>query len=106
MDYQHGIWLETLHLSTLALELKEKIYFSENNLFLGLKGALKLVMVNANLEFREKDFMEIIERFENHWEIDICLKLIDLVSLWLFEIEYLLEVSLFDLFEFMIQNPK
>ena len=66
MDYQHGIWLESLHLSTLALELKEKIYFSESNLFLGLKGALKLVMLNANLEFREKDFMEMIERFENH----------------------------------------
>ena len=60
MDYQHGIWLESLRLSTLALELKEKIYFSEQNLFLALKGSLKLIMLNANLEFREKDFMEIV----------------------------------------------
>ncbi len=60
MDYQHGIWLESLRLSTLALELKEKIYFSEQNLFLVLKGSLKLIMLNANLEFREKDFMEIV----------------------------------------------
>ena len=60
MDYQNGIWLESLRLSTLALELKEKIYFSEQNLFLALKGSLKLIMLNANLEFREKDFMEIV----------------------------------------------
>ncbi len=57
MDYQHGIWLETLHLSTNSLELKEKIYFSENNIFLTLKSSLKLIMLNANLEFKEKDFM-------------------------------------------------
>ena len=66
MDYQHGIWLEDLHLSTLALELKDKIYFGEQNLFLTLKGTLKLIMLNANLEFREKDFMEIVERFDRH----------------------------------------
>jgi hypothetical protein len=66
MDYQHGIWLEGLHLSTLALELKDKIYFGEQNLFLTLKGSLKLIMLNANLEFREKDFMEIVERFDGH----------------------------------------
>jgi hypothetical protein len=50
------------------LELKEKIYFAENNLFLILKGTLKLIMLNRSLEFREKDFLEIVERFDAHWD--------------------------------------
>jgi hypothetical protein len=50
----------------LDLELKEKIYFAENNLFLILKGTLKLIMLNRSLEFREKDFLEIVERFDAH----------------------------------------
>ena len=49
--------LESIQVESFGLDLKEKIYFSENSLTLTLKGTLKLVMIDRELRFREKDFL-------------------------------------------------
>jgi hypothetical protein len=41
--------LEGIRLKAVNLNLKEKIYFCENSFYIGLKGSLKMMMLNKNI---------------------------------------------------------
>ena len=65
MRYEQGGVLNQIDIQSQELAFGQKIFFSEDNLHLGFKGAQHMiVMLNRNIEFRFKPLDEILKKFK------------------------------------------